>query len=99
MGVRGGEPVGGESVARADSGQLKEKGAEMMTGEDVERLLGEFSGNVRGGEASGHREREPLGDQSVAFEASKAELFAHRFKKKKKKRSKRQDQQVPGGLG
>lgn len=87
-------------MIRADSEQSKEMGAEMMTGEDVDRLLGEYSGKVRGGEAAGRREREPLGDQSVAFEASKAELLAHRLKKKKKRqRSKRQDQHAPGELG
>lgn len=99
MGVRGGGPVGGEIRNRTRSGQFKEKDADVMTGEDVERLLEEYSGTARGGEVSGRREREPLGDQSVAFEASKAELLAHRFKKKKKKKSKWQDQQIHGGLG
>lgn len=99
MGVRGGGPVRGEYGVRTESGHPKEEGAEMMTGEDVERLLGEYSGKVKGGEVSGRREREPLGDQSVAFEASKAELLAHRSKKKKKKRGKRQDQQILDGLG
>lgn len=99
MGVRGGGPVGGESRVRTDWGLLNENGAERMTGEDVERLLGEYSGKLGGDEVPGRREREPLGDQSVAFEASKAELWAHRFKKKKKKKGRWQDQQVPGGLG
>lgn len=90
----------GEIEVRTGSGQLKEKDAERMTGEDVEHLLEEYSGKARGGEVSGRREREPLGDQSMAFEASKAELLAHRVKKKKKKkRGKRQDQQIPGRLG
>lgn len=83
--------MGGETRVRPDSGQLKKRSAEMMTGDDVERLLGEYSGEWRGGEVSGRRDREPLGDQSVAFEASKAELLAHRYKKKKKKRGKWQD--------
>lgn len=91
--------MGGETRSQTDSGQLKKRGAEMMTGEDVERLLGEYSGKLRGDEVSGRRDREPLGDQSVAFEASKAELLAHRYKKKKKKRGRRQDQEAPGGLG